>query len=136
MAQSAAQLKNLKPWQPGQSGNPGGSNIPTELRSVRSLTRGEISKTISKYARFIMTELQERMADPKTTVFELSVGSIFLRSIKEGDYQRLSFLLDQTAGKVPVSIEDDEAHQAREELRKLSVNELLTLVKQTFPEEV
>jgi hypothetical protein len=78
-------------------------------------------------------ELQIAVEDQDTPMIDLAIASIFAQSAKNGDYQRLAFLLDRAVGKVPDMIEDDEDRSEREELAKLSLNELLTLVKTNFP---
>lgn len=128
--------ENLKPWPKGVSGNPKGtSKIPEDLRGIKSLTQLEVCKLISKYARSTKLELDDRKLDPTTPALELAIASIFLEAAKRGDFMRLGFLLDRAIGKVPISIDDDEAKDEREELQKLSMKELLTLVKTNLPEE-
>ena len=127
-------ISNLRPWPKGQSGNPGGKlKLPEALRNIRHLTPIELCKIVSKYARMKRKELQIAVEDQDTPMIDLAIASIFAQSAKNGDYQRLAFLLDRTVGKVPDMIEDDEDRSEREELAKLSLNELLTLVKTNFP---
>ncbi len=127
---------NLKPrWLPGQSGNPGGRpRMSEEHRSIISLSRIEILKLISKYGRMTGDQLQEAGKSGSTPVIELAIASIFLHSVKNGDYARLAFLLEQALGKVPTSAITDEEAQARKELQELSDSELLKLVKEKIPE--
>lgn len=131
---TAQQLKNLKPWPKGVSGNPSGKwSLPEDLKGIRNLSQLETTKIISKYARMLLVELNERLKDPKTPVLELAIASIFSKSIAQGDFMRLSFLLDRAIGKVPVTVESDEDVSERDTLAKLSMNELLTLVKENLP---
>lgn len=124
--------RNLKPWPKGVSGNPGGNpKLPEELRAIKSLTQIEACKLISKYARLSRGELEAAVQDPQTPVIELAIASIFAQSIKQGDYTRLSFLLDRAIGKVRDVSPDDESADARTELRVLSTEELLRLVQAT-----
>lgn len=127
--------ENLKPFPKGVSGNPGGfTKLREDLRGIKSLTQLEVCKLVSKYARSTRLELDDRKLDPATPALELAIASIFLESIKKGDFMRLGFLLDRAIGKVPEMIEDDEVKDEREELQKLSMKELLTLVKTNLPE--
>ncbi len=73
-------------------------------------------------------------ASGKTPVIELAITNIFLHSIKNGDYARLAFLLEQALGKVPTSAVTDEEAQARRELQELSDHELIKLVKAKLPD--
>lgn len=125
-------LKNLKPFQKGTSGFAGGAkkHLAEELKGIKTLTPLEVNKTISKYARMILSSLNKTLEDPTTPALELAIAKIFERSIFYGDFNRLSFLLDRCIGRAPViSEEDDEEMDARLELSKISMNELLTLVK-------
>ena len=125
-------LKNLKPYPPGVSGYANrGSKLPPELRGIASLTQTEVTKIISKYARMTKKELEETTEIEDKPALEVAICQIFLKSIKFGDFTRLSFLLDRCIGKVK-EIEPDE--NDREELQKLSLNELLALVKDNLPE--
>ncbi len=135
MANSAS-LKNLRPWVKGQSGNPGGvPQLPPELKAIKSLTQIEITKLISKFARMSPSQMFVAMKDPNNSIIELTICSIFQQSLEKGDFTRLSFLLDRCVGKVRDVVEDDESLDERQELQKLSMKELLTLVKDNLPEE-
>ncbi len=127
--------RNLKPFVKGQSGNPGGMpRIPDHLRHIASLSQNEVTKIVSKYARMTRVELQAAATAPETPMLEVAVASIFVQSAKNGDYARLSFLLDRAIGKVPVTAETSEEKMAREELRQISDEELIRLVKEKVPE--
>lgn len=127
-------LKNLRHWQPGQSGNPGGRpKLPDSLIGIKSLTPLEVNRTISKYARMTRAEL-DVSANEKLCALDLAIISVFNKSIKYGDYLRLAFLLDRCIGRVTEMVEDDEVREEREKLGKMSMNELLTLVKDNLPD--
>jgi hypothetical protein len=131
-------LKNLKPYPKGVSGNTGRTGyrqIPDALREVRSLSQLEVTKLISKYARLTCKELNKYSSDANLSVLDRAIVSVFRESILSGDFTRLAFLLDRCIGKIPVHIETDEEEEERDELKKLSMNELLTLVKTNLSEE-
>lgn len=126
---------NIGPkWKPGQSGNPlGKPKLPEALKGIKGLTQMEANRLISKYARMILSQLKDAIANPLTPVVDLAICSIWHKSIQQGDYQRLAFLLDRAIGKVPlIKDEDDEEKAAREELEGLSTTELLKVVKDHF----
>lgn len=128
----ANSLKNLKPFPKGFSGyaGKGKSHLPEELKGIRALSAFEVNRMIARYARMIMSSLLEKLEDPGTTVLELAIASIFQKSIQQGDFAKLSFLLDRCIGKVQINIEEDEDDlDAREEIKNLSMSELLTLIK-------
>ncbi len=130
-------LKNLNPYVKGVSGFAGRvrKKLPDDLKDVKALTQCEVNRLISKYARMLQMALDEKLQDPKTPVLELAIGKIFAQSIKYGDYARLNFLLERCIGKIPEVEEDDEDMDSREEIARLSMTELLTLVKSNIPTE-
>ncbi len=79
-------------------------------------------------------ELEDAIKLRKLPVLELAIAQIFAATIVTGDYQRLNFLLDRAIGKVPVIEPTDEEARALEELRALSDQELIRLVKEKIPE--
>jgi hypothetical protein len=129
-------LKALKSWQKGQSGNPNKiySRLPAELLAIKSLSGKEVLKLVSKYARMTFSQLLAALGDKHTPVLELAIAEVFKMSLEKGDYTRLSFLLDRAIGKVKeIEPEDDEEVDAIEEVKNLSMAELLTLVKTNLP---
>ncbi len=130
-------LKNLKPWPKGQSGNTKGRpGLPEELKGIASLTHQEVCKRISRLARMTVSELDSMMANPKLSIIERNIGAIFLESICHGDQSKLSFLLDRAIGKIKEVIPDVEEESVQDELKKLSLSELLTLVRENLPEAI
>lgn len=129
-------LNNLRPWPKGVSGYAGRKKLPDGLRDILSLTNLEANKLISKWARFTKADLDIHLKDPKTSLLELSIGRIFQESIRCGDFAKLAFLLDRAIGKTPVAIDDDETADARDDLAKLSMGELLTFVRENLPEQL
>lgn len=126
---------NLKPWPKGVSGNPGGlSGLPDELRGIKSLSQHEVTKIVSKMARMTSAELQTAAINPDTPMLEVAIASVFAQSAKNGDYARLSFLLDRAIGKVPTIELTGEEEIARRELQEMSDHELIKLVKAKMPE--
>lgn len=117
--------KWLSPYQfkKGASGNPSG-------RPKNYLTRSKVKNIIDKYLSISQAELAELLKNSKTSVLEIMIGSTILECIEKGDYARLEALLSRAVGKVKDEIEDDV--DAGDEISKLSMNELLTLVKPTL----
>ncbi len=128
-------LKNLKPFPAGVSGNQGRgrNNLPEDLKGIKSLSQAEVVKLISKYARMSFEELNAIAKNKAAPVVEIHIASIFLAGITNGDFTRLSFLLDRCVGKAPIIIEEDDSDRA--ELKKLTLNELLTFVRTNLPPE-
>ncbi len=129
--------EQLKPFHfaPGQSGNPGGRpKLSPELRAISALTTQEACRIISKFARMGHGGLDAIISNPNTSSIEACVASIFSHCIANGDYTRLSFLLDRAIGRVPVAIEDDEDRAARKEIEEMSDEELLRVVAEKIPQ--
>ncbi len=106
-------------FKPGVSGNPGG-------RGVNYLTRSKVKVMIDKYLALSKIELEALKAKETTPVLELMIISTILQCIKVGDYSRMEALLSRAIGRVQ-EIEDDV--DSSNEMSKLSMHELLTLVK-------
>ena len=92
------QNKHLKPFKPGQSGNPSGK--PRGL-----LTRSQVEALISKFSSLTRDQMQVVIQNPKSTMIEIMVASIMAKASKDGDYSRLQFLLERSIGKVKEQLE-------------------------------
>jgi hypothetical protein len=88
MANPNPPLENLKPWQPGQSGNPAGR---PRRRPVTDI---------------LLDLLDEEDAGGRIAADE--VARAWLKAAREGSYQHLKELLDRTEGKVPAPVEQAE----------------------------
>jgi hypothetical protein len=95
--------ENLKPFKPGQSGNPSGRpKLPKELRDVKEFTTEEIRRIIAKYMRLPKDELAELMKSGagKLPMFEAMICSILANAYKTGDFSRLDFCLNRSGHKM------------------------------------
>ena len=132
----AGNIANLKPWPKGVSGNPNGTRrIPDDLRSVDSLSQKEITKLISKLARMSDEEALVYLSNPKLPKLHRAMMSVLDRSIENGDFTRLSFLLDRAIGRIPVIVEDDEDLSERAELSKIPLREFAKLILNNLEEK-
>src|SRR5687768_16998427 len=92
-------------YKPGQSGNPGGRpRLPEDIKEARQLNRVEFERVANKFLYMTAVEIQAAVRAPETTGLELMVGSIIAKGIKNGDHQRLSFVLDRLIGRVKETI--------------------------------
>lgn len=127
--------EHLIPWKKGQSGNPSGkTRLPPELRAIRALTQEEACRLISKYARMGAAEVEAILEARTAPMLDLAIAKIFDESVKKGDWQRLSFLLDRAIGRIKITEATDEESEAIREIQDLSDQELIRLVKEKMPE--
>lgn len=101
-------LANLKPFQKGTSGNPGGKpKLPAGLREVRELTPEELRRLIAKYARMSRADLEVVLADGSPApMLDMAIAAS-LQSASSGSFAHLSFLLDRAIGKPKAAADDD-----------------------------
>lgn len=91
-----------------QKGNPGGPGRPKKdpaFAQVYKLTKHEVEQGLIHFLKMDVDELEETLKDKKRTVMEHMVGRVALMAIKNGDYQRLNFLLERIIGKPKEAIE-------------------------------
>jgi hypothetical protein len=93
-------------FQKGVSGNPNGRpKLPPEIKQIQKMSPTFVRAMINKLSRMTKDELAIHLKDPKTPVLEVTLGSIYAKAIKDGDYMRLNFLLDRTIGKVKEEVD-------------------------------
>jgi hypothetical protein len=105
---------NLKPWKPGQSGNPAGrAVIAPELRELAKSSRATVLAAISQVMLLTSEELKEAVSEPSTTMAQHLVASVLSKAIKEGCPMRAQFLLNYILGRPaqfdPKDVEDSQA---------------------------
>jgi hypothetical protein len=97
----AKKMPKGKPFQKGQSGNPGGrTKLPDDIKQARKLNQIELERIVNRYLYLDRNELNERVKDPKTPMLEMMVASIIAQAAQKGDQQRLEFILSRLIGKV------------------------------------
>ena len=109
-------------FKPGQSGNPGG-------RPKAKITIDLLKEIVEKLFLMNREQLQQVITDAKTTTIELQFVSIMARAAKDGDYSRLSFILDRIIGKPKLPEEITEEEKMRAEVKKMTREQLIELVK-------
>lgn len=98
----------------GQVLNPGG-------RPKGLLTADTIKALMGRFCHLTKNQLADIIQGPDSTMLEIMVAAVMAKAAKDGDYSRLSFLLDRTVGKVKDISEvhqhnyDDEFDQAPKE---------------------
>lgn len=80
---------NLKPWQPGQSGNPEGRKpVPIELKS---LNKTEFAAQIWKTFNYTVEELTKIATNRQSKVSDAWLASSALKGIARGDFKALDW---------------------------------------------
>lgn len=87
------QNKHLRPFKPGQSGNPGG-------RPKQLLTKEKVKGILGKFADMTRQQLQDIIKNPESSMLEIMVASIMAKAAKSGDFSRMNFILDRSIGRV------------------------------------
>lgn len=120
-------------FKPGQSGNPGGrTKLPPDIRKAINLTNAEFTRVANKFLFMTPEQINAILEDPATPMLELLIGGMLHRATEESDHQRATFLLDRLIGKAPVVI-DPISINVRDELRALSNQELMRMVREKLP---
>ena len=102
----ARQVKHLKPFTKGKSGNPGGGRKkPPDIKVATEYSRNEIERTLNNFLTLTKTDLKQRLEHPEASILQLAIGSVLMKTVKEGDHQRLGFIFDRIIGKVRDRIE-------------------------------
>lgn len=100
---SAKQLKNLKPFPKGVSGNPLGAGHPNYDRTssvMKRLTAKEVKDLSGLILLGDIAELQAIAKDKKEKVIKVMLAAVAVKIISKGDANALNILLDRLIGKV------------------------------------
>jgi hypothetical protein len=108
-------------WKKGQSGNISG-------RPKGILTQDEVKAILGRFSRLTIGELETVMADKKTTALEMMVASVIMRAMKDGDCNRLEFLLQRSYGKV-ANVNENINHDYKEEFDQIPRENILELLR-------
>lgn len=97
-----ANEQNLKPWKPGQSGNPSGK--PRGDRSIKILTNEQVKEIMDVVLTNDIERLDEIKKSKSSSTLQAWIAAIALRGLRDGDPARLEALLRRTVGTVKESI--------------------------------
>ncbi len=99
-----ANIKSLKPFKPGQCGNPKGRpKNPPELKAIQQMTKGQFSLLIHK----LIDLKPEELSTFKGTVLEMAMASAMQSAIKSGDFSRIQGFVERLFGKVKDEVSAD-----------------------------
>lgn len=108
-------------WKPGQSGNPTG-------RKKAKISHDTLRELIERLMLMSVAEIDSLVADPKTTMIEMQFAQVMRVAVQDGDYSRLSFLLDRYVGKVP-DVRENHNHNHDEKLDQEPVEKLYQFLR-------
>lgn len=104
MSETPKQKRNtsgLRPFQKGQSGNPGGrAKEDPQVTMVKNLTKSELAEMGSLLLKGNKTELEKIIKDPGSSMLKIAVASVISKAINKGDMHSLDILLNRLIGKV------------------------------------
>ena len=92
----ARQIAHLKPWKPGQSGNPGGRPKGSSITALRRLDLKRLAKT-APYAKKLAIALG--LKPGKATIGDVLAARANQKAMEEASYYREN--LNRDEGKIP-----------------------------------
>lgn len=109
-------------FKPGQSGNTSGRpKLPDDILRAKALNRVEFQRLLNEFLTLDRAALEAKLKDPKTSMLELAVGNIVSKAAKDGDQQRLTFVIEHLLGKMKEEFEVTNTY------RHLTTIELIAL---------
>ena len=117
-------MGNLKPFQPGQSGNPGGNpRLPPEVRAERRRNQSALILLVSQLFA------AKKKGKGKTELERAVLGMI--ERAKKGDTNAFRYLIELICGKIPETDAESPAdHMTPEEKLELMKRAVATLETQ------
>jgi len=101
MAERPTNKNLVKPWAPGESGNPNGRpRIRDNLKEVKLMSKTEMRRLIQKIIDMTPEEMKAMVKRTDVPALEIMLASVAHQAIMRGDQSRIDFLLQRTIGKV------------------------------------
>lgn len=127
--------RNIKPGEKIAVGF-GRPRLTQQARDLKKLTSDEFIKIANKFHYMNREEITEYLRSPKATMLELAVGGTMVKAVQTQDITRINSILDRSIGKVKyMEDEIEESLDIQSQVKKLSMHDLLTIVKNSLPEE-
>jgi len=102
-----ANEQNLKPFKPGQSGNPAGrpKNRFAHIKELYELSSTDIDDLIKYALSLNVNELKTIINDPNTPAVQVAVFRAIVDGSKQGNLYNIYQLLDRVFGAVKQPVE-------------------------------
>lgn len=95
---------HLKPWRPGQSGNPlGRPAVKPELKKLAREGRDAALAAIESVMLMTPNQLRESLQNPDAPLVQHLVASVMNKALKEGCPVRAQFLMNYVLGRPQTS---------------------------------
>lgn len=108
-------------FKPGQSGNPSGK--PRQL-----LTKDKVSSVLGRLAEYTIAHLEALIENPASPSLEVMIAALMVRAAKEGDPNRIEFVLQRSIGKVQ-DMTTIEVKKWSDDLKTIPIDTLKQLSK-------
>lgn len=95
------QQKGLKPWKPGQSGNPGGKpKLPEALKQYKKYATVEGQKQLFGYAGKSVQQIKADEKDQSLEGIKALAAKLWYLALVKNNMVAISILMDRIHGKV------------------------------------
>lgn len=102
---------------------------PTDLEShADKQTHETVKNRLSRFWRMTRDQLQDLIQHPDTSMGDIALASILVAAAREGDQQKLQFVLDRMVGKV--TTQHDKILAENDHLVKIPTEKLIALVQE------
>lgn len=99
-------IKNLKPWKPGQTGNPEGRPpLPPEVKEARRFNKTTLEEIVNKYLWMSLDGLRKSLADEQLPAVEGWMVSIITKGRTTGEWSGFEWIAQRLVGKVKEQVE-------------------------------
>ena len=105
---------NLKPFQKGQSGNPGGK--PSKARVIAKLLTDEMKEMLDEVPSLVDNQGQKVTNDKN---WRELVTTAALRGAAKGNVELIKYVFDRVDGKVPISVDQGTLDGAKDTIADL-----------------
>lgn len=102
----ARNTSGLRPWKPGQSGNPKGrKKLDPELKRLRQLTQDQFKELIQLALDSNVKELKKIAEHPSTSALKVGICTALHKAIAKGDWKTLKAIVEKIVGPDTIKID-------------------------------